>query len=102
MPLRARLQLKNLDSTVQFVNKQKLHGSSNLLSFRHFKCDLLDAAQTAQLKVFPLRQALQDVAVACRGKCALVLHRQGQRLTNCALTQKPTEQTVESLAVRSA
>lgn len=38
-------------------------------------------------------EALQDVAVACRGKCALVLHRQGQRLTNCALTQKPTEQT---------
>jgi len=47
-----------------------------------------------------LEQALQDVAVACRGTCALVLHRQGQRLTNCALTQKPTGQPVGRLEVQ--
>jgi len=43
-------------------------------------------------------EALQDVAVACRGTCAMVLHRQGQRLTNCALTQKPTGQPAMSLS----
>ncbi|CAJ1456224.1 unnamed protein product [Effrenium voratum] len=30
-------------------------------------------------------EALQDVAVDCQGRCALLLHRQGRRLTRCAL-----------------
>lgn len=37
-------------------------------------------------------EALQDLAVSCRGRCALVLHRQGQRLTSCGLTAQPTQQ----------
>lgn len=40
-------------------------------------------------------EALQDLAVSCRGRCALVLHRQGQRLTSCGLTAQPTQQQAQ-------